>query len=88
MRTYFLAATLICTSLMPVAAQTRAAPAFSFDICYNRCLNLGSSPPSCSNGCSNRAATLARIPAGASRSPGDDPRSPRYHDPEPRPPAW
>jgi len=88
MRPYLLAATLICTSFMPAAAQTRSAPPFSFDTCYNRCLQLGSSPASCSGGCSNRAATLARIPPGAPRSGNDDPRSPRYHDPEPRPPAW
>jgi hypothetical protein len=79
-------ATLCCAT--PAAAQSSAAAAFSFDKCYSQCLNLGGSPGSCQPGCADRAATLTRIPAGARRSPNDDPRSPRFHDPEPRKPSW
>lgn len=70
------------------AQQPRPATGFNFDVCYSRCLQLGGSPGACQPGCSDRAATLARIPPGAKRSPNDDPRSPRYHDAEPRRPAW
>jgi hypothetical protein len=69
-------------------AQQREASGFSFDRCFGKCLSLGSSPASCQFGCSDRAATLARIPPGAKRSPNDDPRSPHFHDPEPRRATW
>ena len=88
MRTIALAALLTLAAAWPAGAQTRPAPGFNFDICYNRCLQLGGSAAACQPGCSDRAATLARIPSGAKRSPNDDPRSPRYHDAEPRKPAW
>ena len=87
MRTLFIVAILaLITS--PAAAQSLAPSGFSFDTCYRQCLERGGSPGSCQPGCSDRAATLARIPPGAQRSTSDDPRSPRFHDPEPRRPAW
>ncbi len=88
MRNIPLAAILALAATWPAAAQTRPAPGFSFDICYSRCLQFGGSPGACQPGCADRAATLARIPAGANRSANDDPRSPRYHDAEPRKPTW
>ncbi len=88
MRTVFIAAILMLAFAAPAAAQSRDASGFSFDICYNRCLSLGGSPGSCQPGCSDRANTLARIPPGAKRGPNDDPRSPRFYDPEPRKPTW
>lgn len=88
MRTIALAALLTLWAAWPSAAQTRPAPGFSFDICFNRCLQQGNSAASCQPRCTDRGATLARIPPGAPRSPNDDPRSPRYHDPEPGRPAW
>jgi hypothetical protein len=75
----------------PAAAQPRAsspASAFSFDRCYSQCLNLGGSPSSCQPGCADRAATLLRIPPGTRPTGNNDPRSPRFHDPEPRQPSW
>lgn len=89
MRIVSIAALLTLAAAAPAAAQQpRASSAFSFDRCYSQCLNLGSSPGSCQPGCADRAATLARIPPGAARRPNDDPRSPRFHDPEPRQPSW
>ena len=89
MRNAFIAVFLMLAAVAPVAAQqSRDASGFSFDICYRQCLNLGGSPGSCQPGCADRAATLARIPPGAKRSANDDPRSPRFHDPEPRKPSW
>ncbi len=89
MHKLFTAAILLAASAGVAAAQQpRPATSFNFDICYSRCLQLGGSPGACQPGCSDRAATLARIPLGAKRSPNDDPRSPRYHDAEPRKPAW
>jgi hypothetical protein len=69
-------------------AQQRDASGFSFDRCFGKCLSLGSSPASCQFGCSDRAATLARLPPGAKRNSNDDPRSPHFHDPEPRRATW
>ena len=89
MRKLCIAAVLTFAAAAPaMAQQSRASNAFSFDICYNQCLKLGGSPGSCSPGCADRAAHLARIPAGAARSPNDDPRSPRFYDPAPRAPSW
>jgi hypothetical protein len=82
-------AALLIAATLPAAAQSqRAASGFSFDTCFNQCLSRGGSPGSCQPGCADRAATLARIPPGAKRSPNDDPRSPHFHDAEPRKPAW
>jgi hypothetical protein len=89
MRTFYLAAVLTFIAAVPTAAQQSRTPnTFNFDVCYNRCLNLGSSPGSCAPGCAERAAQLARIPAGAPRGSNDDPRSPRFYDLPPRAPAW
>ena len=66
------------------AAQQRAPGSFSFDTCYGQCLQRGGSPGSCQPGCSNRAAAVQRAQSGTQRGPNDDPRSARYHDPEPR----
>lgn len=75
--TFFLAA--------PAAAQQSRAPSgFDFNTCFGQCLLRGGSPGSCQPGCADRAAALARIPAGAPRSGKDDPRSPQFYDPEPR----
>lgn len=72
----------------PAAAQSSVASAFSFDRCYSRCLNLGGSPSSCQPGCADRAAALLRIPPGTRPTGNNDPRSPRFYDPEPRQPSW
>ena len=85
MRIAFVLATLVtAATAIPAAAQQRSSTGFSFDTCFNQCLTRGGSPGSCQTGCADRAATLSNIPAGARRNPNDDPRSPRFHDPEPR----
>ena len=71
----------------PAAAQQRrptASPVFDFNVCYNQCLTRGGGPGSCQTGCSDRAAEIARIPAGAPRVGNNDPRSPNYYNPAPR----
>jgi hypothetical protein len=89
MRNGWMAAILMLVTAAPAAAQqSRAASGFSFDTCFNQCLSRGGSPGSCQPGCADRAAALARIPPGAKRSPNDNPRSPHFHDPAPRQPAW
>jgi hypothetical protein len=69
-----------------VAQQRRPATAtgFDFNVCYSRCLTNGGSPGSCQSGCADRAAEIARIPAGAPRTGNNDPRSPNYYNPAPR----
>ena len=85
MRTVLLALLLTLVIAHPAAAQRSRAPAgFSFDTCYSQCLSRGGSPGSCQPGCSNRAAAVQRAQSGGLRGPNDDPRSSRYHDPEPR----
>ena len=80
-----IAALLALAVAAPAMAQQRRAPAgFSFDTCYSQCLSRGGSPGSCQPGCSNRAAAVQRAQSGGPRGPNDDPRSPRYYDPEPR----
>jgi len=82
-------ALLLLLAASPALAQQRpASSGFSFETCFQRCMSLGGSPSSCQPGCSNRATTLSQIPAGGKRSPSDDPRSPNYHDPEPRRSTW
>jgi hypothetical protein len=85
-----IATLLLILAASPAFAQQRAAQGggFSFETCFQRCLSLGGSPSSCQPGCTNRQTTLSQIPAGAKRGPGDDPRSPHYHDPEPRRSTW
>ena len=78
-------AILLLTAIThPAAAQSRTTSGFSFDTCYGQCLSRGGSPGACQPGCANRAATVQRAQSGGSRGPNDDPRSPRFHDPEPR----
>jgi hypothetical protein len=85
MRTTIFAVLLTLVVAAPAMAQQRRAPAgFSFDTCYSQCLSRGGSPGSCQPGCSNRAAAVQLAQSGGPRGPNDDPRSPRYHDPEPR----
>jgi hypothetical protein len=82
-----LVAALTILLIAPAAAQQqrRAAPSsFDFNACFSQCLSRGGSPGSCQPGCTDRAAALARIPAGAPRTGKDDPRSPQFYDPEPR----
>lgn len=87
MRTTLLAALLTFALVHSAAAQSRASRApsgFSFDICYSQCLSRGGSPGSCQPGCAERAAAVQRAQSGGPRGPNDDPRSPRFYDPEPR----
>ena len=85
MHIVFVSAFLMLAMAGPAAAQRASAPAgFSFDTCYSQCLQRGGSPGSCQPGCSNRAAAVQRAQSGGPRGPNDDPRSSRFHDPEPR----
>ena len=85
MRTSIAALLVTLAFAAPASAQQRpAAGGFSFDTCYSQCLSRGGSPGSCQPGCSNRAAAVQRAQSGGSRGPIDDPRSSRFHDPEPR----
>ena len=87
MRTTLLAALLTFAVAHSAAAQSRAprAPSgFSFDICYSQCLSRGGSPGSCQPGCAERSAAVQRAQSGGPRGANDDPRSPRFYDPEPR----
>ena len=69
----------------PAAAQrARPATGFDFNVCYSQCLTRGGSPGSCQSGCAERAAAVQRAQSGGPRGPNDDPRSPRFYDPEPR----
>jgi hypothetical protein len=80
-------AILMLVLAAPAAAQQRgptAAPGFDFNICYSQCLTRGGGPSSCQQGCSDRAAELARIPPGAPRTGNNNPRSPNYYNPAPR----
>jgi hypothetical protein len=85
MHVIVMALLLMLATAPPAAAQrSSAASGFSFDICYSQCLSRGGSPGSCQPGCANRAAAVQRAQSGGPRGANDDPRSPRYHDPEPR----
>ena len=66
MRAGFMAAFVLLGGTV-AGAQQREASGFSFDRCFGKCLSLGGGPASCQFGCSDRAATLARIPPGAKR---------------------
>jgi hypothetical protein len=71
----------------PAAAQQRrpaATAGFDFNVCYSQCLSRGGSPGSCQPGCADRAAEIARIPAGAPRTGNNNPNSPNYYNPAPR----
>jgi hypothetical protein len=71
----------------PAAAQQRrpaATAGFDFNVCYSQCLSRGGSPGSCQPGCADRAAEIARIPAGAPRTGNNNPSSPNYYNPAPR----
>ena len=66
-----------------VAQQSRAPSGFDFNTCYSQCLSRGGSPGSCQPGCADRAAA-SRASRGRAARGNDDPRSPRFYDPEPR----
>ncbi len=84
MRIALVAAMTFFLTAPAAAQQSRAPSGFDFNTCFGQCLLRGGSPGSCQPGCADRAAALARIPAGAPRSGKDDPRSPQFYDPEPR----
>ena len=84
MRIALVAAMTFFLAAPAMAQQSRAPGGFSFDACYSQCLLRGGSPASCQPGCANRAAAVQRAQSGGPRGPNDDPRSSRFHDPEPR----
>jgi hypothetical protein len=84
MRIALIAAITLILAAPAAAQQSRAPSGFDFNICYSQCLSRGGSPGSCQPGCSNRAAAVQRAQSGGPRGPNDDPRSPRFYDPEPR----
>ena len=87
MRTAIVAILTLIFAAPSDAQQRRPAAAsggFDFNVCYSRCLSNGGSPGSCQPGCADRAAEIARIPAGAARTGNNSPSSPNYYNPAPR----
>ena len=84
MRIALIATMTLVLAAPATAQQSRAPSGFHFNTCYNQCLSRGGSPGSCQPGCANRAAAVQRAPVRRTAQTKDDPRSPRFYDPEPR----
>ena len=84
MRIALVAAMTFFLAAPAMAQQSRAPAGFDFNTCYSQCLSRGGSPGIVPAGLRRpRRGRAARAIRRAARA-NDDPRSSRFHDPEPR----